>query len=90
MEISLKFLKIVYLLFQVHHKEEVLRILEKRLFNEYWSKARYCPEQPTTSQDIDSLEGALYFRKIEEAKNLAEGQNAKLALLSDNEMGLYE
>lgn len=71
---------------QTKDKEGILRILENRWFKDYFSPSKYFPEYP----DMKSLEWRIYFRIIEEANRLCKQQNTKLAILSSQEVGIYE
>lgn len=66
-------------------EEAVLRIAEKRWFNERWTVAAY-------EHEVDAGEGAwrLYFALLDGAQRLARDNGARFAVLSTHETGLYE
>ena len=66
-------------------KVEILRVLEDRWFNRNWSKEKYEIPAP----DVDSTEWKLFFKLLLEISNRVKNSGAKLAILSDNEIGQY-
>lgn len=68
------------------HHEQIMRILEKRWFDKYWSIANYYPD----IQDSNKLEWQLFFKIVLAMNELAKKNNAKLAIYVDPEKGLYE
>ena len=67
-------------------RDFILRILEKRWFDKYWSKKDYFP-MPASP---DSKEWKLYFAIMLEARRLADENKFDIAIFSDQEDGLYQ
>ncbi len=66
--------------------DTIMRIFEKRWFNDYWEEDSFFPEYP----DTKSREWKLYFALLTKAQKLAVEANAEFAVFSDNEIGHYE
>ncbi len=68
------------------NRENILKILEKRWFHQYWSKENYFPKE----QKVTALAWRLYFKLILEAKAVIKKYDSTLAVFSDNEIGHYD
>jgi len=73
-----------------HHLGEnkigILRVLEDRWFNRYWKQSNFSPEAPK----VDNPGWKLFFGLLLEISKQVENSGAKLAILSDNEIGHYD
>jgi len=64
----------------------IVRIAENRHFHEHWFPPYYRQEH----NDYDGAEWRLYFALVEAIQEVAESNGAKLAILSDNDIGHYD
>jgi len=69
----------------VEKKAAILRVLEDRWFNRTWSKEKF--ELP--APNVDGVEWKLFFKLVLEISNRVKKSGARLAILSDNEIGQY-
>jgi hypothetical protein len=67
------------------NSEAIMRILEKRWFNRYYSTKNFSPPAP----DPKSYRWRLFFSLIDRINRTAKAIGAKLIIFSDNEMGHY-
>lgn len=68
-------------------RESILRVFEKRFFNDNWNEKRFYITKP---QDENSMAWRLYFKLIEEANSLIKKSGGKLAIMSVTGQGGYE
>src|SRR5262249_54976598 len=63
--------------------DKILRILEDRWFNVFWTPDHMLPAR----HDPSSMEWRLYFQLVAELDRVARDNDAKLILFSNNELG---
>ena len=70
---------------RTENSKAIMRVLEKRWFNLYYSTENYSPPSP----DPKTYRWRLFFSLIDRINRTAKEIGAKLILFSDNEMGHY-
>jgi len=68
------------------HRTAITRIAENRHFHEHWFPPYYHQQH----NDYDGAEWRLYFALVEAIQEVAESNGARLAILSDNDIGHYD